>query len=138
MRGIPKNIQTRADLQNLFAMAQNGELEKSALLMRCLDLLAKQYHSVPILSVEGATITTYYFPECKKGDTTAEGLTVKEVKHIEDKENDEEGVQYAETHITLSKAPTDKTVLSVFMADNAFQKKFDVAEINYIQGVLEQ
>jgi len=118
-------------------MAQAGELSKTQVAERCNDLLAKQYHSVPILSVEGAIITTYYFPECKKGDTTEDGLTVKDVKHIKDEEYEGEGVQYSVTQITLSKTPTNKEVLSVFMADNFLaHNNFDIDEINYIRGVL--
>jgi len=137
MRGIPRIIQTPTDLQNLFAMAQNGELDKKSLASRCNDLLAKQYHTVPILSADGAKITTYYFPECKVNTTTSEGLTVKSVKHIEDPEPEGEGVQYSQTEITLSKAPADKATLSILLDDNFLKhNKFDLDELNYIRGVL--
>jgi len=138
MRGIPRKIQTRADLQNLFAMARSGELdskEKAEAAERCNELLATQFHSVPILSAEGANIKVRYFPECKQGDATSEGASIKSVKHIEDKDSEDVGVQFSETHITLTKAPADKEVLSILMADNFLtQNNFDVAEINFMRG----
>ena len=142
MRGIPRKIQTPADLQNLFAMARSGALnraEKALAVERCNELLATQYHSVPILSAEGASIIVRYFPECKQGDATAEGSTIKSVKHIEDRDSEDMGAQFSETHITLSRAPADKVVLSILMVDNFLtQNNFDVAEINFMRGGFTQ
>ena len=137
MRGMPKIIQTRADLQNLFALAQAGEagVGKAALAERIRGLLAMQYHRVPILSTENKTVTTMYFPEAQEGGTTEEGLTLTTVTHTNDPESTG---QFSETVITLSKSPSDKKTLSLFMEDNFLTRHdFDLAEMNYMLGVLE-
>jgi len=137
MKGFPKFIQTPADLDNLFDMTKSGELSGAVLTSQINDLLRKQYHSVPILEASGTKITTHYFPECTESAVTDDGLTVNSVKHIEDKEHDGQGVQYSETQITLSKAPEETTVLSIFMPENFLtQNGFDMSAINYILGVL--
>jgi hypothetical protein len=148
MQGIPAHIQTREDVQNLFALAQQGEIEKAPLAEKIESLLAMQYYQTPILSIDGETVTTRYFPEVAVGATTEDGLTVEDVQHIEppqDEAADEqgggaEGMGYTETKITLSAAPADgATMLSIYKDDNFLTENgFDVAEINYILGVLAQ
>jgi len=142
MRGIPKIIQTPADLHNLHVMAKTGKLtnaEKNEVVERCNALLAEQYHRVPILSVKGTEVKTNYFPECTKGAVTTEGLTVSKIEHIEDIYHDGPGKMFSESIITLSKAPTDKTVLSIIMEDNFLtQNNFKLEEINFIKGALTQ
>lgn len=140
MRGIPKAIKTRADLQNLLALAQENKagVERAALAQRVRELFAKQYHKVPILSVSGKIVTTNYFPEALKNGTTEDGLTITKVEHIEDTEAEGESTQYAETRITLSAVPDNTDTLSVYMEDNYItQNGFDLAEMNFILGVLE-
>jgi hypothetical protein len=78
-----------------------------------------------------------YFAECEPGATTEDGLTVKKVEHIESEDPDG-GMQFSETKITLSKAPSDTSVFSLYMPDNFLTRNgFDLEEINYILGVLE-
>ena len=140
MRGLPAIIQTREDLQNLFALARQGDIDIAKLAEKTRSLLALQYHSVPIVSVDGAKVITRYFPEVSKGDSTEGGLTVKGVNHIESDESpDSETTQYETTEITLSKAPTEgAATLSIYKAENHLvQNGFDIAEINYILGVLD-
>jgi len=138
MRGIPRRIQTRADLQNLFAMVQATELDGAELLPKVRMLLSTQYHVVPVLSTDGADIVTHYFPEAKQNGVTEDGLTIKKVKHIEDTEHEGEGIQYKETQITLSKAPENTQFIAVYMEDNFLtQNGFDIKEIEYILGVLD-
>jgi hypothetical protein len=116
-----------------------AELGREEVLALVTSLYNRQYHSVPILRVEGAKVITFYFPEVVKDDITEEELAVKSVEHIEDPEYEGEGKQYSESHITLSKAPINKTVLSVYMEDNYLtQNEFDLDELKYIMGVLKQ
>jgi len=142
MRGIPKVIQTQDDLRNLLAMAQNGafdEREMVQLEARAEILLSNRYHHVPILETNGNTITTYYFPECAKGQATADGLTVKSVKHIEGADDDGIVDPFWRTEITLSGAPDDEAVFAVLLEENTLEmKQFDLQEANYIQGVLRK
>jgi hypothetical protein len=138
MRGIPNFIQTRDDLRNLFNKAKAGELDTSEVAELVRTLLARQYHTVRIVSVDGAKVTTRYFPECQKGASTACGLSVKSVAHVEDSESEGDSVSYSETIITLSKAPADDVMLSVFMEENFLTRNsFDIDEIIEILEVLE-
>jgi len=142
MKGIPKLIQTRADLQNLFAMynaKQFDENEVATFTMRVRALYATQYHKVPILDIQGALITTYYFPEAKKGGITEDEHTIKDVEHVADPDSEPGATQYTESRITLSKAPhKDVKVLSLYMEDNHLvHHGFDIAELKYILGVLK-
>lgn len=140
MKGIPKKIQTRKDLQNLFGLAQEGTagVEKAELAERIRELLATQYRRVPILSASAAVVTTMYFPEAVKNAPTENGETIKNVVHIEDPDAESGSTQYSNTEITLSKAPKDNKVISVYMEDNFLtQNDFDIPEINYMLGVLE-
>lgn len=137
MRGIPKAIKTRSDLQNLFALANEGAagVEKAALAQRIRVLLATQYHRVPVKSVSAKIVTTNYFPEAKKNGTTEDGLTISKVEHIADP--DDAG-QFAETQITLSAAPAAADVISVYMENNFIADNgFDIAQMNYMLGVLD-
>ena len=141
MRGLPKSIKTKEDLQNLFKLAQEGydRFEKDELIALIKSLLRRQYHSTPILSVDGKVVTTLFFPEVKEGSVTEDGINVTGVVHVEDAEADGEGLQFSQTQITLSKAPTDTAVLSVYMEDNYLTRNgFEIAEINYILGVLQK
>jgi len=138
MRGVPRSIQTFADVQNLFTMARDGKLDKATVVSRFRTLLARQYHSVPILSIDGAQVKTRYFPECVKGGMTACGLSVKAVTHNEDPESEGENVSYNETVVTLSKAPADSQVLSIFLEENYLARNgFNIAKINEYLEVLE-
>jgi hypothetical protein len=135
MREAPNFIQTPSDLQNLFAMAVNGELEKAEVAVLVRSLWNRQFHNTRIVSVDGVKVVTRYFPEVKENDTTRDGITIKGVKHIE---SEEEENQFEETHITLSKAPTDKEVLSVFMEQNFLSENdFDVERVKTILEVLD-
>jgi len=138
MRGFPKFIQTREDLQNLFEMVKAEKLDKAELAERVRSLLGLQYHNVPAINVDGAKVTTGYFAEVSKDDVTAEGFTVKKVEHKKDPDGEDDA--YAETVVTLSEAaPEGFRVLSIFVANNPLVLHgFDVEEIKYILGVLEK
>lgn len=139
MKGIPAFIKTREDLQNLFALAQEGKENKSELAEKIRELLSLQHHRVPILSTSGKTVTTRYFPEVNVGDETDAGVKVTAVKHVEAEEQEGEGTTYESTVITFAAAPGADKLLSIYLPDNYLtQNDFDLAEINYILGVLEQ
>ncbi len=143
MKGIPAYIQTREDLQNLFALAQQGEIDKEALTEKINGLLSLQYRHTPILTISGNTVTTRYLYEVAVGDTTIEGLNVTAVQHIEQQEEDgadSSVVSYSETQITLSEAlEPGAAVLSLYAPANFLtENSFDIAEIKYILGVLAQ
>lgn len=136
MRGLPTRIQTSDDLNNLFEMSRDGKIDSAGLAERIQELLARQYHRVPILEVNGTMVKTFYFPEVSVGDVTADGLTVKTVKHIEDEGAEE--IQFAFSEITLSKkVASETTTLTVVKSVNPLvEDGFDVEKINYILGVL--
>ncbi len=143
MKGIPVYIQTRADLNNLFALTQTGEISKAQLAEKVRGLLSLQYHRIPVLSSNLKTVTTKYFSEVKVGDVTLEGLPVTAVEHKEapadENTPDNNGTQYAETVVTLSKAYPAGKPLEIYKPTNFLTENgFDVAEMNYILGVLEQ
>jgi len=120
MRGIPRNIQTPDDLDNLFQMftagqkiKENNKIKPSpavASLISVFDenlpeeskiganeletcirrLLGMQYHRVRILTTEGNKITTMFFPEVTKAKKTDEGHEVVTYQHVETPEDSEE------------------------------------------------
>ena len=141
MRGMPKFIQTPADLNNLSAIAQTGEIDKGELIEKINALLARQYFHTPILSIDGNTVTTRYFSEVTVDSTTAEGLTVTAVDHFtpsEDETDENSDTTPTETEITLSGAlAAGSTVLSIYMPVNFLtQNGFNVTDINNILEVL--
>jgi len=135
MRGMPKYIKTPADLDNLFALAQTGEIDKAELAEKINALLSLQYYQIPILSTNGNAVTTRYFSEVSTGDTTIDGLTVEAAAHTETPPEDEPGgtgTEFAETVITLSEPlAAGTTTLSVYKPVNYLtQHGFDVQDIN--------
>jgi hypothetical protein len=141
MKGIPAHISTRKDLQNLFALAQENKIDRAELARKIHGLLALQYYRVPVIERDKEEITTPYFPEAAAGGTTIEGYAITDVTHIESEAGESlgmAGAAYGKTVITLSAEPDDMTVLSVYKEDNELARNgFDIAEINYILGVLE-
>ena len=130
MKGIPKFIKTRSDLNNLFSLVQTGRVEKAELAEKINGLLELQYHHVPVMAVNGKTVTTRYFHEVNVGDTTKDGHIVKAIDHVQTPKSEDEGadagISYEATKITLSNAPTDDAVLSIFKLDNYLtEKEFD-------------
>jgi hypothetical protein len=143
MKEIPAFIKTREDLQNLHALAMVGKVGKGELAAKARGLYELQYQRVPIIGQNGDAVTTRYFPEVTVGDTTVEGYEVTGVAHIE-AEPDEgmgatAGVTYDKTVVTLSTAPEPGIeTLAVYRAENYLaQNGFDIDELSYIMGVLE-
>ncbi len=145
MKGIPAFVQTPQDLNNLFALAREGEVSKKELAGKIHALLEQQYIRIPIIEKDERTVTTRYFSEVRVGDTTAEGATVESVEHVEAPPDEMtassgEGVSYDKTIITLSaELPADSETLAVYREDNLLiQRGFDLSEIQYILGVLSK
>ncbi len=142
MKGIPAFIQTPQDLNNLFALAQEEKVSKQELAEKVSALLEQQYIRIPIMEQSGKAVTTRYFSEVQTGNTTAEGARVTRVEHVESPPDEnapeEQSVSYEKTIITLSAAlPADTQTLAVYREDNMLiQRGFDLQQINYILGVL--
>ncbi len=143
MFGNPNFIQTPADMQNLFALAQEGKVPKRELAEKIDALLEMRYIRIPVIERSGKTVTTRYFSEVKNGDVTAEGARVTNVEHVEappdeNAQSSGEGVSYEKTIITLSAAlPSGSETLAVLREDNPVDRGgFDLPQINYILGVL--
>ena len=126
MRGIPRNIQTPADLDNLFQQYAAGKQVRLkgkaklspaiADLMMTLDenlpeeskidgneltgcirrLLGRQYHRVRILEIEGNKLTTMHFPEITHANRTEEGHEIVTYEHIEASEDSESTMEAGE------------------------------------------
>jgi len=119
MRGIPRSIQTPADLDYLFDVYTDGKKAKGTTkarqtpevmsfikafdevfpeednnekqLVECLRrLLGQQYHRVRIIAAEGNNITTMFFPEISQATRTEEGHEIIQFEHIKTLENNEE------------------------------------------------
>ena len=150
MKGMPAVIATREDLQNLFALAQENKVDKAKLAEKVRGLLATQYQRVPVIAQSDDTVTTRYFPEVGLADTTIEGYEIIDVAHIEAESDDGEAepgdgeaepgseTAYDKTVVSCSTTPeSGMETLTVYRQDNYLTRNgFDIAEINYIMGVL--
>lgn len=149
MRGLPKFIQTRADLQNLFELCKQGEcsIECAPLIEKIRGLLNQQYFTLPILEKSGNDVTLFWFNEAQVGAVLENGATITAFGHIEATEDElteigevkSEETVYIKTILTLSEAaPDDIRFLKVYNPCNCIvENGFDIDEINYILGVLE-
>ena len=151
MRGIPQKIQTPEDLRNTFELwqdaawqAQHGAIDTELFIAR-IDFLCQQQHfRVPILKVDGKTVTTRFFHEVEIGNEAGNGLTVTAFEHFTPPDDlsgneAEEGASPTCTKITFSGAwPKDEMFLQIKNSCNCLAYNgFDMAEIATMREALQ-
>ena len=150
MRGLPAKIQTPQDLENIFGLwqdagwqAQYGKIDTEVLIERLDILCDQQFFHVPVIKVEGKTVTTRFFHEICIGSETNGGLNVTAFEHFtppEDLPQDKDEASEGETctKITLSAAfPKGETFIHIKNSCNCLDYNgFDTKRIQIIREAL--
>ena len=82
MHGLPKILQTKADIENVEEMARLGQLPKAGAQKLLEAIQNRATLKAPIVSADGADVTVMYLPEAQTGNT-ANGIEITAVEHHE-------------------------------------------------------
>lgn len=133
MRGLPKRIVTKTDLNNCINLVRNGQGDKNELIKLINGLVEKNYITCPVreVSQDGSTITINYCNEANIGDVVrinGEFYTITNVTHYEaDNDNNNEinisneRISYNKTEVEISDRITDEiSSISIRIKFDAF------------------
>jgi len=151
MRGLPSKIQTPQDLRNLHELwqdatwqATNGKIDTELLIEKIDFLCDQQFFHVPVIKIDGATVTTRFFHEVEVGGETNNGMTVTAVEHFtppDDVMGDEgeESESPTCTKITLSAAwPEGEKFIHIQNSCNCLvYNGFNMEEVRSIRETLQ-
>jgi hypothetical protein len=137
MKGFPKTLKTRQDIEHCFEMAQSGELAVSEIecALKCIE--EKGFLKCPVvtLSANRKTVTIRYCNEAKAGE--AGNAVITNVKHETDPNDSSGGDSFSFTVLTLQSAlSTDETVIRIPVADPYEAMGITRARINEIKEAL--
>jgi hypothetical protein len=102
MHGLPKVLQTRADIENVTEMAKLGQLPKAGAQKLMEAIQNRATLKAPIVSAVGVNVTVMYLPEAQISGQ-GNGITITAIEHHEGEDGPET------TTLTLASALPDGT-----------------------------